>query len=115
MRNVHLDRSEPGVVIVVLEGEHELFGATKLQSKLETLIDEGLGLVIDLTRTTFLDSSIVSVLLRAAERARDRGTGYAIVLDESTGDSVRRTFELTGLGRYLPVEPSREAALSRVS
>lgn len=115
MRNVHIDLSEPGVVIVALEGEHELFGATKLQRKLETLIDEGLALVIDLTSTTFLDSSIVSVLLRASERARDRGTGYAIILDESTGDAVRRTFELTGLDRYLPVEPSREAALSRAS
>ena len=115
MRNVLLDLTEPGVAIVILEGEHELFGATSLQRKLEALIDEGLALVIDLTRTTFLDSSIVSVLLRAGERSRDAGTGYALVLDDSTGDAVRRTFELTGLDRYLPVESSREAALTRTS
>jgi anti-anti-sigma factor len=105
--------SEPGVVIVVLEGEHELFGAMKLQRRLYALIDEGLALVVDLTRTTFLDSSIVSVLLRAQERARRDGTRYAIILDESSGDSVRRMFEITGLDRYLPVVPTREAALAR--
>lgn len=115
MRNVHTDMSEPGVVIVVLEGEHELFGATKLQRKLEALIDDGVAVVVDLTRATFLDSSIVAVLLRACERARREGTKYAIVLDESSGDSVRRMFEITGLDRYLPVVPSREAALSRAS
>ena len=115
MGAIYTDLTEPGVAIVVLEGEHELFGATKLQRKLEALIDDGLALVIDLTCTTFLDSSIVSVLLRAGERARHGGTRYAIVLDESTGDSVRRTFAMTGLDRYLPVVPSRAAALLRAS
>jgi anti-sigma B factor antagonist len=111
MRSVNLDTSEPGVVIVVLEGEHELFTATKLQRRLEALIDEGLALVVDLTRATFLDSSIVSVLLRARERARDAGTSYAIVLDESSAYPVRRMFEITGLDRYLPVVPTRTKAL----
>lgn len=112
MKNVVLDTSEPGVVTVILEGEHELFGATRLQRKLEALIDSGLALVVDLTRATFLDSSIVAVLLRASKRASRGGTRYAIVLDESSGDSVRRMFEITGLDRYLSVVPSREAALS---
>jgi anti-anti-sigma factor len=115
MGAVYTDMTEPGVVIVVLEGEHELFGARKLQTRLEGLIGEGFALVVDLSHATFLDSSIVSVLLRARERARHEGTRYAIILDESSGDSVRRTFEITGLDRYLPVEPSREAALARAS
>ena len=115
MRAVHLDTSEPGVAIVALEGEHELYSALKLQRRLEALIGEGLALVVDLSRATFLDSSIVSVLLRARDRARRSGTRYAIVLDESSGWSVRRTFEITGLDRYLPVVPSREAALPRAS
>lgn len=71
---------------------------------------EGLGVVVDLSRTTFLDS-IVSVLLRARERARRARTRFAIVLDESTGDSVKGMFAITGLDRYLPVVPDRATAL----
>jgi anti-anti-sigma factor len=111
MGDLRVDTSEPGVVIVALAGEHELYGALKLRRRLDALIDEGLTLVVDLTHATFLDSSIVSVLLEARDRARRGGTKYAIVLDESTGDSVRRMFEITGLHRYLPVAPSLEAAL----
>jgi anti-sigma B factor antagonist len=110
---VHVDTSKPGIVIVALEGEHELYGALKLQQRLESLIDVGLSLVLDLTRTTFLDSSTVTVLLRARNRARKAGTRFAIVLDESSGNSVVRTFAVTGLDRILPVVPSREAALAR--
>jgi anti-anti-sigma factor len=111
MGDLRVDTSEPGVVIVVLSGEHELYSAVKLQRRLDALIDEGLTLVVDLTEATFVDSSIVSVLLEARDRARRSGTRYAIVLDESSGDSVRRMFEVTGLDRFLPIAPSREAAL----
>jgi anti-sigma B factor antagonist len=115
MGSLHLDTSEPGVVIVALGGEHELFGATKLQRRLEALLDEGLSVVVDLTDATFLDSSIVSVLLRARDRARQTGAHYAVVLDESSGESVLRMFEITGLDRFLPVVRDREAALARAS
>lgn len=113
MGSIHIDTNEPGVAIVSLDGEHELFGATKLQKRLEALIDEGLALVVDLTSATFLDSSVVSVLLRARDRAHRAGSRYAIVLDESSGESVLRMFEITGLDRHLPVVRNREAALAR--
>ena len=115
MGSLNFDLSEPGVVIVALGGEHELYGATKLQQRLESFIAEGLDVVVDLTDATFLDSSIVSVLLRARDRARRAGTRYAVVLDESSGESVLRMFEITGLDRFLPVVRSREAALPRAS
>jgi anti-sigma B factor antagonist len=112
MGKLYLDTNEPGVVIVVLEGEHELFSAMKLQRKLDALIDEGVTIVVDLTGTTFVDSSIVSVLLQARSHASSVGTRYAIILDESSGEPVRRMFEMTGLDRYLPVVPNRAAAFS---
>jgi anti-sigma B factor antagonist len=112
---IRLDMSEPGVAIVLLEGEHELFNATKLQRRLDALVDEGVAVVVDLTSATFLDSSIVSVLLRARDRARRAGTRYAVVLDESSGESVLRMFEITGLDRFLPIVRNREAVLPRAS
>lgn len=115
MGTIVLDTSEPGIAVVLLEGEHELYGAAKLQKQLETLIGEGLALVVDLTRATFLDSSIVSVLLRARAKAREARTSYSIVVDDSTGEPVRRMFEITGLASILPVVDRRETALRRAS
>jgi anti-sigma B factor antagonist len=112
---MRVDTSEPGVAIVLLEGEHELFTATKLQRRIDALIDEGVSVVVDLTLATFLDSSIVSVLLRARDRSRQAGTRYAVVLDESSGDSVLRMFEITGLDRFLPIVRNRETVLPRAS
>jgi anti-anti-sigma factor len=111
----HLDTTEPGVAIVVLEGEHELFSAPKLQRQLEGLIGEGLTVVIDLTQATFLDSSVVGVLIRARERAEEAHTLFAIVLDDSTGEPVRRMFEITGLASILPVVGTRAEALAHSS
>jgi anti-sigma B factor antagonist len=112
---LQLDTSEPGVAIVVLEGEHELFSAPKLQRQVEGLIGEGLSIVIDLTEATFLDSSVVAVLLRGRERADEAGVAFSIVLDDSTGEPVRRMFEITGLASILPVVGSRAEALPHAS
>jgi anti-sigma B factor antagonist len=112
---LQVDTTEPGVAIVVLEGEHELFSAPKLQRQLDGLIGEGLALVIDLTETTFLDSSVVAVLLRARERADEAGVPFSIVIDDSTGEPVRRMFEITGLASILPVVHSRAEALPHAS
>jgi anti-anti-sigma factor len=112
---LQFDTTEPGVAIVVLEGEHELFNAPKLRRQLEGLIGEGLGVVIDLTQATFLDSSVVAVLLRARERAEAAGVPLSIVLDDSTGEPVRRMFEITGLASILHVVGSRAEALPHAS
>ena len=112
---LQFDTTEPGVAIVTLEGEHELFSAPKLQRQLDGLIGEGLSLVVDLTQATFLDSSVVAVLLRARERSEETGVPFSIVLDDSTGEPVRRMFEITGLASILPVVGSRADALPHAS
>ncbi len=116
MGSVVVDRSEPGVAIVMLEGEHELYGAMKLQRQVQALIDEGVSFVIvDLTQATFLDSSIVSVLLQTRREAREARIGFSLIVDDTTGESVRRMFEITGLDTILPIVESRKAALARAS
>ena len=103
------------MAIVMLEGEHELYGALKLQRQVRALIDEGVSLVIDLAHATFLDSSIVSVLLQTRREAREARIGFSLVVDDTTGESVRRMFEITGLDTILPIVESRRAALARAS
>jgi anti-anti-sigma factor len=112
MDRVSVDMRVPGTALVSLSGEHELFGAPKLQEQLDSLIDDGLAIVIDLTDAIFLDSSIVGVLLKSQKIADSSGVDYAVVLGSSTGEPVRRMFEITGLSRILPIVERDQAPAS---
>jgi anti-anti-sigma factor len=103
MERLSVDLRVPGVALVSLSGEHELYDAFQLQERIRSLLDAGHSIVIDLTQTVFVDSTIVGVLLEAQKLAADRGADYSVVLGETTGRSVRRMFEMTGLGGILPV------------
>jgi anti-anti-sigma factor len=110
---VDIDRTEPGVAIVSLVGEHELYSVLDVERGLDRAIREGLDVVIDLSNTEFLDSSVVAILLRAREEAHVEGSSFALVIDDSTGKSVRQLFEITGLATIFRVAASRSEALAR--
>jgi anti-sigma B factor antagonist len=111
-RNLVIDRSEPGVAIVALTGEHETFTAEKLRLELHSLLDEERTIIVDLSESTFLDSAVVGVILEARGLALERGRKFALVMDDNTGPAVQRLFELTGLGAFLTIASSRDAALA---
>jgi anti-anti-sigma factor len=108
---VEVDRNEPGVAVVSLIGEHELYSVLEVERELDRAIQDGLATVIDLTRTEFLDSSVVAILLRAREEAHVEGTSFTLVIDDATGKSVRQLFEITGLATIFRVASSRAEAL----
>ena len=109
MDRVSVDVRVPGVALVSLSGEHELYGAAKLEERIDTLMAEGLSIVIHLTDAEFLDSSIVGVLLKSQKFATSSGLDYTVVLGTSTGEPVRRMFDITGLSRILPIVERDEA------
>jgi anti-sigma B factor antagonist len=111
---IELDRSDGGVVVVVLSGEHDVYTAPELRERIESVIEESAPLVVDLTSTTFLDSSVLRVLLEARRHAEERGLGFAVALGDSEAPGVRRILEVTGLIPVLPVLETREVALDTV-
>ena len=60
---------------------------------------------------TFVDSSILRVLLEARRQAEESGLGFAIALGNGEGPGVRRILEVTGLMNVFPVRANREEAL----
>jgi anti-sigma B factor antagonist len=110
---IAVDRSD-GVAVVVVEGEHDVYTAPSLNEQLTPLLDERAPFVIDLTNTTFVDSSVLRVLLEAKRRAEELGLGFAIALGEDESGPVRRVLEITGLVPVLPVHAGREAAIVAV-
>jgi len=62
-------------------------------------------LIVDLSRTTFLDSSALGVLIGAFKRMRERDGRLDIV---QPPPAIRRIFEITALDRILPLWESRD-------
>jgi anti-sigma B factor antagonist len=109
-----LERTEAGLAVLTISGEHDLSTAPSLRRRLNSLLDEGSGTVIDLSPATFIDSSILGVILEGRRRATDREVGFAVVHADGA-DAVDRVLEVTGLRAELPVHARREDALSAVS
>lgn len=109
-----VDRTEAGVAVLTISGEHDLSTAPILRRRLDGLLDEGTPTVVDLSPTTFIDSSILGVILDGRRRASETHTGFA-VLQENGADAVKRVLEVTGLRAELPVHAQREEAFSEVS
>src|SRR4051812_49853850 len=73
-----LDDSPGDVVIVVVEGEHDIYTAPTLRERLEEALARGGGIVVDLTGATFVDSSVLGALLDARRRAIEAGQGDVV-------------------------------------
>lgn len=100
------------MAIVSLVGEHETFSADQIERTLEEALADGFAVIVDLTQAEFLDSAAVTALLRARDDAQRRSLRFALVIDDSTGWSVRQLLELTGLVSVFPIAKSREDAIA---
>lgn len=108
---IELDRTDDGVVIVAVEGEHDIYTASALREQIDGAFDDGSPIVIDLSDATFLDSSILRALLAARNQAEEQASGFAVALDRSKAPAVQRILEVTGLLEVFPVLPGRERAV----
>jgi len=109
-----LERTKAGIAVLTISGEHDLSTAPNLRRRLDSLLDEGAETVIDLSPATFVDSSILGVILDGRRRAADKSVGFAVV-HSNGADAVDRVLEVTGLRAELPVHARREDALAAVS
>ena len=106
-----LDDAAGDVVVVVVEGEHDIYTAPTLRERLGEALGRGGGIVVDLTTATFLDSSVLGALLDARRRALDAGQGFVVSVGETVEPGVQRILDITGLVPVLPVVSGRAAAI----
>ena len=94
--------------LLVVEGEIDTMTADALERALTTLLaDSSKTLVIDLTAVTFLASSGLAVLIRAAHQAGERRLRLV-----SAARAVRRPIEITGSDQLFDLYPDRATAIS---
>jgi len=93
--------------VITLAGELDIASSETLERELEEHSHAPL-VVVDLRGLTFIDSTGLGLLVRAHQRAAERGARLALVRGEG---QVERLLELTGLGEELLLADSPEALL----
>jgi anti-sigma B factor antagonist len=106
-----LDDTAGDVIVVVVEGEHDIYTAPTLRERLEEALGRGGGIVVDLTAATFVDSSVLGALLDARRRAIESSQGFVVCVGETVEPGVQRILDITGLVPVLPVVRSRDDAV----
>ena len=105
---------EDGVVLASLTGEIDLSNATEItDALLGGVPNEALGLVIDLSNVSYLDSAGVRMLAELDHRLGWRAQTLRVVAPETSRS--RRVLAIAGLERVLSMDTSVEAARTSVS
>jgi anti-sigma B factor antagonist len=95
--------------VVAVSGEVDLFTAPEFKQRVMAPILAGVQhVIVDLTSTSFIDSSSLGVLIGAHRRLKARGSRLVVAC---ASDAIVKTFRITGLDGVFKLVGSVEAAL----
>jgi anti-sigma B factor antagonist len=101
--------------VIAVRGALDLYTSPSVRTRIRDLIDSGTReIVVDLSETTFLDSSALGVLVGALKRLRLRPDGGRLLV-VSGSPRLARTLALTGLDQVLEVYSTRDHALEALA
>ena len=99
--------------VIAVRGEIDLFTAPELKQELGEAIEAGRNqIVVDLTETSFLDSTALGVLIGAVKRLRS-DSGRLVLVNVDT--NIAKTFEITGLDQIFTILPTRDEAIAALA
>ena len=107
--SAHDEQVDTTTQVVCVSGEIDLFTAPEFKARIHEAIEAGRErVVVDLTKTSFIDSSSLGVLISAHRRLKLRGGRLIVACDVS---AVLSTFKITGLDGVLEMTRTRDEAL----
>ena len=102
-----------GVPVVAAPEEIDITNAADLQAALLSAASDGAkGLVADMTRTRFCDSSGMHALVAAHRHALAEGRHLVLAISDT---AVLRVLTLTGIDQIIPTFASLQEALGHVT
>jgi anti-sigma B factor antagonist len=100
-------------VVVVLRGEHDLTTAQQIRVALDEAIAVGRPVVLDVSETSFADTSVLHAIFVAAGRLKDEGRRFVVQCPREL--PVYRVFEVSGLASGVPFCDTRDLALAEAA
>jgi anti-anti-sigma factor len=102
-----------GLPVARMRGEVDALLAGEARARVEaTLENADLGLVVDLSEATYLDSAGINLVFELANRLRERQQRLAVVVPDRV--VIRRALELVYVDSVAPVHESVAAAAEYV-
>jgi anti-sigma B factor antagonist len=96
--------------VVTLPQEIDVSNSQQVGQELASLVDQGaVMLIVDMTASTFCDTSGARELIAARKHAHAGGAEIRLVV---TAQAVLRVFEIIGLGDLFDIFPDLATALS---
>ncbi|MDZ5441578.1 STAS domain-containing protein [Micromonospora sp. 4G57] len=87
-------RADGDARTVALSGEIDINGAEELHTLLQEAVDAGSGVQVDLAQVTFIDSTVITALIKSRNSARVAGRRFAVV---NPAAQVHRVLAVTGV------------------
>ncbi len=99
---------DQGVPVIELEGEVDVYTAPQLKQQVIGVLESGSkGLVVDLTKVDYLDSTALGVLIGGLKRIREVDGNLMLICPSPR---IRRVFEITGLDKIFLIYNTQEEA-----
>lgn len=99
------------VRVVALVGEHDLSTVDALPDEIERQFRTAPHVVVDLTRATFVDSTVVCALALGGEHARAR-TACRFAVVAAPDSFVHKVFDMVDLRNMMPTYETLQEALA---
>ncbi len=113
LADLRFDRRD-GVPVAMVTGEVDLSNAGDLRATLERgLANEDPGLVLDLSATTYLDSSGIKLIFDLGRSLGRRQQQLRVVVPD--GSPLQRTVVLVEMQAALPVDPTAADAVAAIA
>jgi anti-sigma B factor antagonist len=106
---------DPAFTVIQLRGEADAYAAPRIRSDLASALGTAAPLVVDLSQATFVDSTIVGILLEGLAEYEKLERALVLLLPDETAPEVHRLFDLTGLTSLLPVVRTWDEAATRIA
>ena len=105
--DVKTEKLSDGQYVISLSGEVDLYTAPEFKQQLLEVIEQGgRDVIVDLSNTTFIDSTTLGVLVGGVKRLRTNEGQLSLVCSDR---NITKIFEITGLDRVFAIHPTLEA------
>lgn len=106
---IKTEQLSDGVYVISLTGEVDLYTAPEFKEQLVEIIGNGAStVVVDLTETTFIDSTTLGVLVGGVKRLRPEGGQLVLVCSDR---NITKIFEITGLDKVFTIHATLAEAV----
>lgn len=104
---------EEGVQLVRLAGEVDISNAARLEDQIsDAMPNDAVGLVLDLSETTYLDSAGIRMLFELSERIEGRRQSLAIVVPPDA--LIRHSLTITEVNQAMGMHETKADAVAAV-